>query len=352
MQRQAKKLTLVAGFSLVAWCFSDISHSFGLERFEEAITSIRSYEVYYTIAVENHQLLPDGGIERHAPSLRIDRSRKEIWASDGRQRVELVGQDGKPVETRVFNGEYSKTFFSITREGRIDSVSPDQKSFVPLQENYSCLFRTTFNGGPLVTVLRARSKLNAYKNGNVSIIEAMPEDGPYYPEFGFRIEMPEQYCGMPNRIEAFHKGMEVRVAELTVNEFAEKNGQWVPIKGTIRCFALRGPDRGMEISRSTLAVDVQRSTWNEQISHDDFILRFPAGTKVIDKTREAFYITGEKEVGDNLDKLVATAKGRLPLTGPPQPVPVGRFRWGLAASAAIVAAAIGILAFVKAKRAA
>jgi hypothetical protein len=109
-------------------------------------------------------------------------------------------------------------------------------------------------------------------------VESAPEDGFYCPTCGWRIALDPAHGMMPVEIEFFRKTMQTPIRRIYITKFHEvEPGVWAPAKATHECLDWKN---GRVMAEIHLAVDMERSQWNQPVAEKVFDLPIPEGTRV------------------------------------------------------------------------
>jgi hypothetical protein len=290
------------------------------------------------------------------PSRRVEFSR-QVLSKQGKRRYELWPSGSQIwIEAKVFDGEIVRSRSSRSAgTANIDGRGPDVKNFTGPELNYAALYWDMPYGGSIVKLFRARkgARLIEAPSGKADYvhIESAPEEGDYYPAFGWRIALDPAHGMMPAKIEFFRDTMKLPIVRTTIEEFHQVElGVWAPIKATHTYL----DSRGRVPTEVHLAVDMTRSHWNQPVAEELFTLVIPEGTRVVDDTRNIAFVAGKGDTGKNLDALIENARN---VVSPARPKPAelppteGRLRllllFGL--NALVIAVILGIV-YVRARK--
>jgi hypothetical protein len=250
---------------------------------------------------------------------------RQVLSSHKKRRIEWLNQDSQePWEVVVFDGEVRKAFQRATSTGLI--AAPTVRHLDD-GHDYATFFRNGFGAISFVTLFgqRASTRVVADRSGKASVIES-PPGGADVATFGWRLWLDPRHGLLPKRIERYENSMEHVYCRTVINQFHEfEPGVWAPVDVTVTFHhpAPGTPHYGDVNQVVHSVVDVSRSRWNEPLSDELFVLAFPAGVTVADKTHRVVLVTGERDTGKNIDKLVAGARKTFPLDdGRPAPLPI------------------------------
>lgn len=216
---------------------------------------------------------------------------------------------------------------------------------------------------PYLKALRDRgnTRVEHEGEGNLVILHSDPVTKPKrsiaFPNWGLRVTLDPQHGFMPVVLEKLQTvdGKLMTSTRRTVTNWKDLGGGvWAPTRVVSQHFDLnpRFPETFGQIhGELVMEVDLNRSSWNQDIPKETFELPLPKGTTVIDHLRNVRFVTGEDDPGKNLDALAAHAKDTVPINThlrPPSSNPW--LLWALIGGSILLLALIGFLVVVRRRR--
>jgi hypothetical protein len=354
MSQTIRRATLVPFFLLLATSVqansgSELTPQRTLQLLDSAIHGITSFDVFVTadaeVLVKSEMVSPESkdAAGRLRPPVWKERPLREgespeavrTWTRQtyqlGKWRFERVKADGTS-EGLISVGdlEAQKVYDKNHHRGRIQ---PFRGPTASDGELYAECYRSLLAGVDLVRCLRARKALSVVKiaeSGNARIVltaEAEPAESIPLNAFSVRVVMDPRRGMLPVRIELC-EGVDRTPSlaassqvfrRVTVDEWLEVGGLWVPLRATRETYSTSKASLGLPLSRVRLSVDRSRSTWNQRIPVEHFMVSFPIGTSVADELRKLTYTTGKADPGSHLADLADSAKDIVPLRPPEAP---------------------------------
>lgn len=318
----------------------------GVELFDSATQAIRSFDIYLTVT---ERLLnkpvevgkgPDGQpIHTARPledgdALEVTVYRWRQVYSGGKCRYELLGADGKTLSIVVSNPESERRLSVDKRQGIVGARGLDHAVD---GHDYMTFFRNAYGVIDFPRIFRQRgnaiTRLATSGDTRTYTLDTAPtriEDKMDFPSWGFQIEMDSHHGLMPARLDIYERraGQTILSNRKVVNAFHKVSEDvWAPARVTVTSYFKKEEYVGKPMAEITAEVDLQKSRWNVDIADDTFTLPFPQGTQVWDRVRKVKYTTGEPDVGNNLDALIAGARDVMPASDPRELTPPDNTFW-------------------------
>lgn len=337
----------------------EIDQSKAIGLFEGATDSIASYDLRTKVTESyflNDEFSGTGRAKRLDHRARRGQPLVKEWHfrqvyQRQKGRIEFLDRQGKPGETIVFDGEIERTWNPKTASSTIRSPTLE---LLGEGMDYRGSLRNAYGRASLLKCLQERTNVVVKRpeDGTPRIVletEPQPRTSVDLGPWGFRVTLdPSRGC-MPVQIErlVLVDGQLFVKSRRTIQLKNISQGVWAPIQMTTVIFdslPKLGTFGELEYE-SRLDVDPSQSSWNQDISNEEFTLALPRGTTVVDNFRSVRYVTGEPDPGKNLDELAAHARQLIPVSiGDPLPAQWWQSFWLRALISVAVVSSLAMVA--------
>lgn len=297
-----------------------------LQTYFDSVAKIRSFDVVVNETTTFHykteraadqplgQRVPKLTHRKYLPSeAPAERSAatRQVWeAETKRRRVEHDVTPNANGAISIFNGKTVTAYNPTASFGTVAAQNPSQRPLVHSSSRYDTLLGEIFLGGEYQELFAKRQPVETKEVGGDLLVTSPAQPGPMYPSFTFKLLLDKEHGFLPKQITVSSKGKIDFDVEVT--EFRRLgDGVWVPTKSRVRDYLLAAeidPVAPIHFLTTEVAIDADRSAWNQPIPEETFHVLFPAGTGVLDEVNHARLTLSKDTDSDEIGGRVVEAE--------------------------------------------
>jgi len=281
-----RALAIIAVLAATAFA-DDPALEKAIDEYRYSTALLSSYDVWFqSTTTTKLQLIVDPATnKRHytpyrdegVPPLMVTREHQTMMRFVDRliDRYQHVNEVIDPAPLRSLLA-YDGRSFVLKRPGRLTIGADSPEELTHGAFDYSQLYLNAVADTSFAEVFERRTKIihvNDAGSPQSFVIEIPPEENSARSEWGFRIWLNPQNGYLPTRIDRMFHNIDTVRERVEITKFEKcGNGLKVPIKAKIRRFDMDRESRsfGQEIDEIEIGVNLETSTWNQQIDFSTF----------------------------------------------------------------------------------